>query len=97
MLVIIIALAAVPFLFKDKIKELVAKTINENVDAKVSFEDVRISACFKNFPNASVTIVQTEYYQQSAVRRGYAVVCRRSQSENVYKRTFQRGRRSDEH
>lgn len=55
LLVIIIALAAAPFLFKDKIKELVAKTINENVDAKVAFEEVGLSL-FKNFPNASVTI-----------------------------------------
>jgi AsmA-like protein len=55
LLVIIIVLAATPFLFKDKIKELVAKTINENVDAKVAFEDVGLSL-FKNFPNASVTI-----------------------------------------
>ncbi|WP_313806523.1 AsmA-like C-terminal region-containing protein [Flavobacterium sp.] len=55
LLVVIVALAAAPFLFKDKIKELVAKTINENVDAKVVFEDVGVSM-FKNFPNASVTI-----------------------------------------
>ncbi|WP_442787486.1 AsmA family protein [Flavobacterium suncheonense] len=55
LLLIVIVLAAAPFLFKDKIKELVAKTINENVDAKVAFEDVGVSL-FKNFPNASVTI-----------------------------------------
>nr|WP_294933971.1 AsmA-like C-terminal region-containing protein [uncultured Flavobacterium sp.] len=55
LLVIIIVLAAVPFLFKDKLKELVAKSINEKVDAKVAFEDVGISL-FRNFPNASVTI-----------------------------------------
>jgi len=55
LLVIVIVLAAAPFLFKDKIKELIAKTINENVDAKVAFEDVGLSL-FKNFPNASVTI-----------------------------------------
>lgn len=55
LLVIIIVLAAAPFLFKDKIKELITKTINENVDAKVAFEDVGLSL-FKNFPNASVTI-----------------------------------------
>ncbi|ESU29472.1 putative outer membrane protein [Flavobacterium limnosediminis JC2902] len=55
LLVIVVALAATPFLFKNKIKELVAKSINENVDAKVAFEDVGLSL-FKNFPNASVTI-----------------------------------------
>jgi hypothetical protein len=55
LLVSIVALAAAPFLFKDKIKELVLKSINENVDAKVAFEDVSLSL-FKSFPRANVTI-----------------------------------------
>lgn len=53
--VIIIGLVATPFLFKDKIRNLVIKTINENLDATVDFEDVDLSL-FKNFPKASVTI-----------------------------------------
>jgi hypothetical protein len=55
LLVIIIALAAAPFLFKDKIKSMIAKAINEQVDATVAFEDVSLSL-FKNFPKASVTV-----------------------------------------
>lgn len=55
LLVIIIALAAAPFLFKDKIKSMIAKAINEQVDATVAFDDVSLSL-FKNFPKASVTI-----------------------------------------
>jgi len=55
LLVIIIALAAAPFLFKDKIKSMVVKAINNQVDATVAFEDVSLSL-FKNFPKASVTI-----------------------------------------
>ena len=55
LLVAIIALAAAPFLFKDKIKQLVLKSINENVDANVAFEDVSLSL-FKSFPRANVTI-----------------------------------------
>jgi hypothetical protein len=55
LVVIIIALAVTPFLFKDKIKAMVLKTINEKVDATVAFEDVGISL-FRNFPNANVTI-----------------------------------------
>lgn len=55
LLVIIIALAAVPFLFKDKIKAMVAKAINEQVDATVAFEDVSLSL-FKSFPMANVTV-----------------------------------------
>lgn len=54
-LVAIIALAAVPFLFKDKIKAMVLKSINENVDATVAFADVDLSL-LKSFPNANVTI-----------------------------------------
>lgn len=55
LLVIIIALAAAPFLFKNKIKEMVLKTINEKVDATVAFEDVDLSL-FRSFPKANVTI-----------------------------------------
>lgn len=55
LLVIIIALASVPFLFKDKIKSMVVKAINDQVDATVAFEDVSISL-FSHFPKASVTI-----------------------------------------
>lgn len=55
LLVVIVALAAAPFLFKDKIKQLVLKSINENVDAKVAFDDVDLSL-FKSFPRANVTI-----------------------------------------
>lgn len=55
LLVAIIALAAAPFLFKDKIKELVAKTLNENVNATIAFNDVDLSL-FKSFPQANVSI-----------------------------------------
>jgi len=55
LLVIIIALASVPFLFKDKIKSMVVKAINDQVDATVAFEDVSLSL-FSHFPKASVTI-----------------------------------------
>ncbi|GGD13107.1 AsmA-like C-terminal region-containing protein [Flavobacterium orientale] len=57
LVVAIIALAATPFLFKNKIKELVLKSINEKVDATVAFEDVSVSL-FKSFPKANVTIDQ---------------------------------------
>jgi hypothetical protein len=55
LLIVIIALAAAPFLFKDKIKSMIAKAINEQVDAKVAFEDVHLSL-FKSFPQANVTV-----------------------------------------
>lgn len=55
LLVVIIGLVAAPFIFKDKIKEMIAKTLNESVDAKVAFEDVDLSL-LKSFPKANVTI-----------------------------------------
>ena len=54
-LLLVIVLAAVPFLFKDKIKAKILTTINENVNAKVALEDVSLNL-FKSFPNANVTL-----------------------------------------
>ncbi len=53
--VLIIALAAIPFLFQDKIVALVKETINNNVNAKVEFSDANLSL-LKNFPKASIEL-----------------------------------------
>ena len=45
-------LIAAPYLFKGKIKELVLKSVNENVNAKVAFNDVNLSF-FSSFPQVS--------------------------------------------
>ncbi|MDO9039087.1 MAG: AsmA-like C-terminal region-containing protein [Lutibacter sp.] len=55
LLVFALLLVATPYIFKGKIKELVLKSINKNVDAVVAFEDVDLSL-FKNFPKATVVI-----------------------------------------
>ncbi len=55
LLILIIALISIPYLFKDKIKEMVVNAINENVDATVAFEDIDLSL-LKSFPRANVTI-----------------------------------------
>ncbi|OGS70372.1 MAG: hypothetical protein A3F91_07845 [Flavobacteria bacterium RIFCSPLOWO2_12_FULL_35_11] len=55
LLVFAISVVATPFIFKGKIKELVLKSINKNVDAVVAFEDVDLSL-FKNFPKVTVII-----------------------------------------
>lgn len=55
LVVIIAALFAIPYLFKDQIKAKITEAINESVDAKVSFADADLSL-FKNFPNATVGI-----------------------------------------
>ncbi len=54
-LLIAVALFAIPYFFKDQIKTKIAATINENVDAKVSFADADLSL-FKSFPQANVSI-----------------------------------------
>ena len=54
-LVIILLLVAAPYLFKDKIKELITQTLNENVNANIAFKEVDLSF-FKSFPKANVTI-----------------------------------------
>ena len=53
--VIIAALFAIPIFFKDQLIAKIEKTINQKVDAKVSFEDADLSL-FKNFPQANVGI-----------------------------------------
>ena len=54
-IVIMLLLVAAPYLFKDKIKEMITKTLNENVNANIAFEEVDLSF-FKSFPKANVTI-----------------------------------------
>ncbi|MTH16217.1 AsmA-like C-terminal region-containing protein [Flavobacterium sp. LC2016-01] len=53
--VLVAALFAIPYFFKDQIKAKIADAINESVDAKVSFADADLSL-FRNFPNAAVGI-----------------------------------------
>lgn len=50
-----VALFAIPYFFKDQIKAKITQAINEKVDAKVTFADADLSL-FKNFPNANVTL-----------------------------------------
>lgn len=55
LLLIILFLAAAPFLFKDSIENMVRKSINENVNATVDWDELDISL-FRNFPNASLQL-----------------------------------------
>ena len=55
LLLLVISVFAIPFFFKDQIKEKIAKAINEKVDAKVSFADADLSL-LKSFPDATVTL-----------------------------------------
>lgn len=53
--VILLLLFLLPFVFQGQIKDMVRKTINDNVNAQVSFEDLNLSL-FRNFPDATLSI-----------------------------------------
>lgn len=53
--ILVFILAVTPYLFKDKIQSMIAKTINENINATVTFDNIGLSL-FRDFPKASLTI-----------------------------------------
>ena len=55
LLSIIALLFAIPYFFKDQINAKILKSINNNVDAKVSFVEADLSL-LKSFPQPNVTI-----------------------------------------
>lgn len=55
LVLIVGALASIPLFFKDTIKAKIQQSINENLNAKVSFADVDLSL-LKSFPKANVSI-----------------------------------------
>ncbi|MBC7493416.1 MAG: hypothetical protein H7221_00305, partial [Flavobacterium sp.] len=55
LLLLIVAAFAVPYFFSDQIKAKIQKSINEKIDAKVSFSDVDLSF-ISNFPQANVKL-----------------------------------------
>ena len=55
LLVLIVALFAIPYFFKDAIREKIIAAINRNVDATVNFEDADLSL-FRSFPHANVNL-----------------------------------------
>jgi hypothetical protein len=52
---ILALLIVIPFAFKGRIMEIARTEINKNLDARVDFDDVRLSL-IRNFPNLSVTL-----------------------------------------
>jgi hypothetical protein len=52
---IIIALALLPFVFEDEIKEGFKQALNDQINATVDFDDVNLSF-FKSFPNACLNV-----------------------------------------
>src|SRR5690606_3383458 len=54
-LVLFILLLVAPFLFQDKIKEMLVSTINKNLDATVAMNDIDLSL-IRKFPQANVNV-----------------------------------------
>lgn len=55
LVLLLVALVAAPFLFKDKIKAFVEEQVDSTLDAKVYFGDVGLSF-IRNFPNARISV-----------------------------------------
>jgi asmA family protein len=55
LVLLLIAMVAIPYFFKDTIKEKVIAIVNENLKANLSLNDVDISL-FKEFPKAQVSL-----------------------------------------
>ncbi|WP_299064633.1 AsmA-like C-terminal region-containing protein [uncultured Polaribacter sp.] len=55
LLLLVIALVSIPYIFKDKIAEMVTKTVNNNINATVNFKEANLSL-LKNFPLVSLTV-----------------------------------------
>ena len=53
--ILVVAILSVPFIFKSKIKTIVLKEIDQQVNAKVFFYDLNISS-FKKFPHFTLTL-----------------------------------------
>lgn len=54
-LVLVIVLAATPFLFKGKLEDLLKKTINNTLNAQVEWESIDLSL-FRSFPDATIVV-----------------------------------------
>lgn len=55
LLVLIVGLIAAPFIFRGQLEDIVKRTINENLNATVAWEDLDLSL-FRSFPDAALTI-----------------------------------------
>lgn len=55
LVIIIVAMLAIPFLFKDKIKTAVVNAANEQLNATVDIKDFGLNL-FSNFPNATLSL-----------------------------------------
>lgn len=55
LLILVIFLAASPFIFRSSLEKMVKKSINENLNAQVAWDDLDLSL-FRSFPDAALTL-----------------------------------------
>lgn len=85
LLTIIILLIAAPFVFESQLKELVKKTMNDNLNAQVDFEDIDLSM-FRSFPQATlvienISIINNEPFKGDTLALGEEVILEMSVKE----------------
>ena len=84
-LTIIILLIVAPFVFESQLKDLVKKTMNDNLNAQVDFEDIDLSM-FRSFPQATLvienlSIINNEPYKGDTLALGEEVTLEMSVKE----------------
>ncbi|MDX1760796.1 MAG: AsmA-like C-terminal region-containing protein [Christiangramia sp.] len=85
LLTILILLFVAPFVFESQLKDLVKKTMNDNLDAQVDFEDIDLSM-FRSFPKATLviedlSIINNEPYKGDTLALGEEVILEMSVKE----------------
>ena len=85
LLTILILLFIAPFIFESQLKDLVKKTMNDNLNAQVDFEDIDLSM-FSSFPKATlviedISIINNEPFKGDTLALGEEVILEMSVKE----------------
>ncbi|MFV8226243.1 AsmA-like C-terminal region-containing protein [Christiangramia aquimixticola] len=84
-LTVIILLVIAPFVFESQLKDLVKKTMNDNLNAQVDFADIDLSM-FRSFPKATLiiedlSIINNEPFKGDTLATGEEVILQMSIKE----------------
>lgn len=84
-LTVIILMIVAPFIFESQLKDLVKKTLNDNLNAQVDFKDIDLSM-FRSFPQATLviedlSIINNEPFQGDTLALGEEVTLEMSIKE----------------
>ncbi|TVZ52950.1 AsmA-like C-terminal region-containing protein [Dokdonia sp. Hel_I_53] len=87
LLVLVLLLAASPFLFRGKLEDLLKKTINNNLTAQVEWESMDLSL-FRSFPDATVIVNNFTVIPEVPFSKDTLLMGRRIQLEMGVKQLF---------